>query len=85
MSVWEAKLLSLLGLEQSVERSSLLETVCPVDDGVATLNGEMSLIPDSGGFYSDDGTFTRDHSLQWPAPPEALGKSSWVKEEAGDG
>jgi hypothetical protein len=85
MSVWEVKLLSLLGLEQSVERSSLLETVCPVDYGIATVNDEMSLIPDIGGFYSGDGTFTRDQSLQWPAPPEALGRSSWVKEEASDG
>lgn len=29
-----------------------------------------------GGFYSSEGTFTRQDSIQWPAPPEALGDSS---------
>lgn len=28
-----------------------------------------------GGFYSSDGTFTRQESIQWQAPPEALGQS----------
>lgn len=33
------------------------------------------IYPDIGVFYSSDGNYTRERSLQWPSPPEALGEA----------
>lgn len=60
-------------------------TAMPV--GTRTVGGEVVLVregrlvrhrsqltPDLGVFFSSEGNFTRDESLQWPAAPDALGE-----------
>lgn len=36
--------------------------------------GQRTDLVDQGGFYSSEGNFTRQESVQWPAAPEAIGK-----------
>ncbi|ORY29789.1 hypothetical protein BCR39DRAFT_588162 [Naematelia encephala] len=45
--------------------------------GTRTVGGEVLISrEDQGVFYSSEGNFTRTESLQWPAPPEAIGYAS---------
>lgn len=34
--------------------------------------------PDQGGFFSSEGNFTRQESIQWSAPPEAIGEHTRI-------
>lgn len=63
--------------------------------GTRTVGGEVIIVregksfaffwdtadgPDLGVFYSAEGNFTREESIQWPSPPEAICKLTQCRE-----
>lgn len=68
---WEARLQCQSERGQSVERSCSQGMVRP---GPEHLKGVTDIMIDVGVFYSSEGNFTRQESLQWSNAPEAIGE-----------